>query len=329
MTNGLMTTSDGRRTVSYLARCALPAGDSLVKQDHTGATYTFPGSIGLCPSWKTGGISGNNECREYVSACMMALINAAGVQVPITLDANHPAIGWGQNPSFPYQEGTYFGDLFQSGAHGIGGLNAYFCEGPDFVAGVVPGRIGTDQGPTPYKNKGACRSYCTASDQVTNGRPDGYKACTGWNATVTVYRQPSYVPAFISGYNYQLTNAAANTSVEIEAGTPRAKPKKTLTSAPTQLFKIVREGSFWKLVLKSDTSKCLDSYWGTSVNVAGCGGNNSSQQFEASADSRGRFTLANVANGKKVLAVNNGNLEFQARNGSDSQAWKLGAIDSP
>ena len=135
--------------------------------------------------------------------------------------------------------------------------------------------------------------------------------------------------AFISGYNYQLTNAAANTSIEIEAGAPKARTKKALNQAPAQLFKIVREGSFWKLVLKSDPSKCLDSYWGTTINVVGCGANNSSQQFEAGADNKGRFTLANVANGKKVLAVNNGNLEFQTKNGSDSQAWKLGAIDSP
>ena len=54
-----MTTSGGRKTVSYLVKCALAAGDSLVKQDQNGVNYTFAGGIGLCPAWKTGDVHGN------------------------------------------------------------------------------------------------------------------------------------------------------------------------------------------------------------------------------------------------------------------------------
>src|ERR1051325_7614410 len=54
-TNGLMTTNAGRMTVKYLVKCALSSTDSLVKQDQNNQSYTFPGGLGLCPSWKTSG----------------------------------------------------------------------------------------------------------------------------------------------------------------------------------------------------------------------------------------------------------------------------------
>src|SRR6185503_8085636 len=49
--NGLMTTSGGRKTITYLVKCALGASDSLVKQDQNGTNYTFAGGLGLCPAW--------------------------------------------------------------------------------------------------------------------------------------------------------------------------------------------------------------------------------------------------------------------------------------
>ncbi len=52
-----MTTSAGRKTVSYLVKCALAANDTLVKADQNGSNYTFAGGIGLCPAWKNGGVS--------------------------------------------------------------------------------------------------------------------------------------------------------------------------------------------------------------------------------------------------------------------------------
>src|SRR6266404_2007207 len=64
---GLMTTDAGRKTVSYLVRCALATGDSLVKQDQNGAYYTFTGAIGLAPQYKTTGC--NKDCAEELSAC--------------------------------------------------------------------------------------------------------------------------------------------------------------------------------------------------------------------------------------------------------------------
>src|SRR5262249_48850400 len=74
-TNGLMTTAGGRRTVAYLVKCALGSGDSLVKADNNGTNYTFPGSLGLCPAWKSGNVATNWQCQELISACLMAHLN--------------------------------------------------------------------------------------------------------------------------------------------------------------------------------------------------------------------------------------------------------------
>src|SRR4051812_22337157 len=48
-TAGLMTTAGGRDIVKYMVRCALPAGQSLTKQDQNGVSYTFDGAIGIAP----------------------------------------------------------------------------------------------------------------------------------------------------------------------------------------------------------------------------------------------------------------------------------------
>jgi hypothetical protein len=70
----------------------------------------------------------------------------------------------------------------------------------------VPGRIGAGQVGAPYTDpyltggwyapyalnttasgSGACADYCTPADYPNNGA--GFKACTGWNNTVTTYRR--------------------------------------------------------------------------------------------------------------------------------------------
>src|SRR5580704_6886386 len=39
--NGLTTPSAGRKTISYFVKCALPANDTLVKQDQNSTNNTF------------------------------------------------------------------------------------------------------------------------------------------------------------------------------------------------------------------------------------------------------------------------------------------------
>ena len=46
---GLMTSTSGRQTLSYLVRCALPLGHVVIKTDDQGVPYTFLGQIGVAP----------------------------------------------------------------------------------------------------------------------------------------------------------------------------------------------------------------------------------------------------------------------------------------
>ena len=49
-TTGLMTTADGRATVNYLVRCALPPGHSITKADQTGSSTPSPARSASLPS---------------------------------------------------------------------------------------------------------------------------------------------------------------------------------------------------------------------------------------------------------------------------------------
>jgi hypothetical protein len=193
---GMMTSSYGRSTVAYLVRCALPLGRRIVKHDQNGSRYTFWGALGLTPEWENN--SCGDTCQRWITACMLAHVNTAGVHVPIWLVGQNPAVGWGQTPVFPNQEGTFFGNIFQINT--AGHVDAYYCDGPGFDKGVVEGRIGANQVGAPYRNLFASKycniNGCVPSDAKTNGLPDGYKVCAmgdgamrAWNETITVWRQ--------------------------------------------------------------------------------------------------------------------------------------------
>jgi hypothetical protein len=246
--NGLMTTDAGRKTVAYLVRCALASGDTLVKQDQNFQWYTFPGALGLCQAWKYGGIHGNTQanrtCENILSACLMAHTNTDGVHVPIWLDSEASQIGWGTSPSYPYQEGTYFGNIMETGdltgqgMAGVVGPVAYFCEGYSFNDKLVAGRLGSSS-TTPYTNAfgtspygHSCdanlnKSYVTMTAHWSNGtnNPDGsHKPADGYQAIapytgnyshpytwqsgepITVWRTTTVTnPAFDPIYDYGLT----------------------------------------------------------------------------------------------------------------------------
>ena len=192
----LMNSAAGRSTLSYLVRCALPAGRTITKTDSTGASYSFAGGIGLTPQWETGTCDG--DCQRWISGCMLAHVNTAGIHVPIWIVGQNPNLGWGQSATYPNQEGTFFGNIFSPNT--AGHVDAYYCEGPGFNKAVVDGRIGSAQVGAPYRDmfaSGYCHiNGCLASDAATAGVADGYKACTmgdgsmtAWNQMLTVSRQ--------------------------------------------------------------------------------------------------------------------------------------------
>jgi hypothetical protein len=103
-------------------------------------------------------------------------------------------VGWGLNASYPNQEGSFFGNIFVTGAHGTdpSKVAAYYCNGIAYNVDVVPGRIGAKQKNAPYVDPfsggdGYCKDYCTAADYPNQS--SGFKACAGWNHVMTVWRQ--------------------------------------------------------------------------------------------------------------------------------------------
>jgi len=201
MTNGLMTTADGRNTVAYLVRCALAAGDSVVKKDQNGVYYTFPGAIGVAPQWKNGACDTN--CQENVSACLMAHVNTTGKHVALWLDGTSPAIGWGRNNSYPMQESAFFGNIFTSPPH------AYFCNGFDWDRGPAAGRIGANQAGSPYTNPFGTNQLCQYHCSRAGYLGQEYGSCDGYNNVVTVYRD------FDPTMAYNICNAASGLCFDI------------------------------------------------------------------------------------------------------------------
>ena len=186
-TNALMTSAEGRATMSYIVRCALPAGHSVLMTDQAGAPYTFQGQIGIAPQWETGVC--DTACQEYVTACLLAHVNTTGQHISLWLDSASPAIGWGRDGNFPYQEGTFYGNIFQSPP------KAYYCDGRDHAFGVVPGRLGANQTNSPYTNPLGPDVLCKDRCKVAGGADgtDGFSSCPGigdesFTRVVTVYR---------------------------------------------------------------------------------------------------------------------------------------------
>ena len=122
--DGLEETAEGRELLTYIARCSLSSGDSLVVE-HDGETYMMPGLLGLAPEWEDESLSGNQA--NLISACLLAHVNAFGVSVEISLRS--PGVlgaPWWERQSHPVHEATFFGDVFG------GQLRTFSCLGSEY-----------------------------------------------------------------------------------------------------------------------------------------------------------------------------------------------------
>src|SRR5205814_8599391 len=102
-TNGLLSSTSGRSTMSYLVRCAMPAGSSITQQDANGVSYTFTGEMGMAPQWATNLC--DSACQQQLPACMLAHVNTTGQHISLWMDGDSAALGRGQSTTFPFQEG--------------------------------------------------------------------------------------------------------------------------------------------------------------------------------------------------------------------------------
>ena len=256
-TTGLMTTSGGRQAIQYMIKCAYPAGQSLVKQDQYGNSYTFQGSIGLAPELAT---SCDLDCQEKISACMLAHVNNSGQHISIWLVGPDPAVGWAGSPLYPYQEGAYFGNIFASPWQG------YYCDGNDLGSGEVPGRLGTPMATNVYVNRYGGNGLCNqpAACTVTN---TGYTNCNDpmpqppygpahkWTHVITVWRD------FESTQMYKICNAYSGKCLGVVGGSTAdgaAVEQRTYSGALSQNWQILLQSTGYFKVINVASGKALD-----------------------------------------------------------------------
>jgi hypothetical protein len=326
-TSGMMTTSMGRRTVKYLARCALGPGQTLTKRDQYGVNRTFGGGVGLAQGWLNGGTSATEQ--KNVSACLMAHLNTAGVQVPIWLASNTPGIGWGRSSSFPHMEGTFFGSVMATG--GDGKVPAYFCEGAGFGNGIVPGRLGANLPSSAYRNPwgaGAkCDNHCTK-----HSSGDGYVECNGHTNPITVWRAASYNPVFDTGYRYTFTSTSSRLALDVLGWS--TSPGAALIQWPSagganQRWQIVAVAtSQWKIV-NVHSGKVLSNRSGTTVTQETYnGGYNDRWVID---DHNGHFKLINKATGlalKSPSSTQGAGVVTGTYAGASNTDWDIAAVES-
>ncbi|HEX3697151.1 MAG TPA: hypothetical protein VH374_17380 [Polyangia bacterium] len=114
-----------RMFLKYAVSCALPVDETVtITVDHQ--QYSYPGQLGLAPQWGERHGSCDGECQRWVSACMLARVDAAGVEREISVRGDIAALKPQPRElrDYPVREGAYFGNLF------VDGQPRFLCVNP-------------------------------------------------------------------------------------------------------------------------------------------------------------------------------------------------------
>ena len=198
----LSATDEGREILQYVVECALPAGVTLVGS-HGGTEYEFEGAIGLAPSWLRGSL--DRAGQRWVSACLLARVNAHGVSVQISMRGPHRALRASDDEmaTFTLEEGAFWGNVFTREED----FNA--CRGADQAAGETGGLENRDctepdaarQGTTVCGfqfagecagtgRRGACRGYDDETMSYERCSADGDRRGHARREVITVFVKP-------------------------------------------------------------------------------------------------------------------------------------------
>lgn len=158
---------DRLATARYVVECALPEGESVVKNVN-GTQVELEGALGLAPEWQDAAC--DQECQEWVSACVLARTNVSGETVSLWLTGDHPELGFATSPSYSHYEASFFGNLF------AGSEQAYVCpagQGSGAVLSQLQGRTCSNEaggwcGFTSYSN---CQTSTRCELAGTNQTP--------------------------------------------------------------------------------------------------------------------------------------------------------------
>jgi hypothetical protein len=329
-TTGLMTTSGGREVVKYLVKCAYPEGQSLVKQDQYGASYTFYGSIGIAPEVAAGPC--DLDCQEKISACMLAHVNNSGQHISIWMVGPDPGIGWGGSTQYPYQEGAFFGNIFANPWQG------YYCAGEDMASGEVPGRLGTAMASNVYIDRyggnGRCKqpSACTVTNEGFTDCADPapmapYAAGHRWNHVVTVWRN------FEVTQMYKICNAYSGKCLGVVNGSSAdgaSVEQRAYSGAAGQTWQIlqVSYGNF--KVINVTSGKALDVNGSQIVQRSYTGSSSQLLPIKYIKDQAGYANLVLASNTKSGYCVSSGNdgalVQLGTNLGTSYGRWTFTAV---
>jgi len=180
----------------YIARCALPAGQSL-PWEWDGSVYAWDGLLGLAPTWSSGQAIPAAE-QQLVTGCLAAHSNKFGLHVPLSVrgpladGVSFIALEPGEDTTYIEPEGCFFGNLFDGSGIYDGAFLASWtavetnprgCAVEAGLAGECP----------PIQHVGSCADFCTAAP---DGGPAVYTSCTVNGVSylpVTTYLSPADV----------------------------------------------------------------------------------------------------------------------------------------
>lgn len=170
-----------RQVLAYAYSCAMPASSSM-ELDIGGERWRFQGAVGLAPQWETAAC--DQDCQEWVSACILARTNQFGTPVELSLRGQHDALSVPPDVAseFTLREGSFYGNIFTA-SDSIAG-DAYACAGGRGSAiWELTSRFCSALGDgCPIKTVADCNINEFACD-VTNPACSSYTACSTWDAS--------------------------------------------------------------------------------------------------------------------------------------------------
>jgi hypothetical protein len=132
----LLRTAEGREYLAYIVSCAMPAGTSV-----EAGPYSFGGSVGLAPDWEHRGLTDSE--KRWVSACLLARVNAYGISVAISMRGDHGALlpTDDERSAFGQSEGAFYGNVFSELEDR---MEMFACRGAAQAAGEGGGLVDRD-----------------------------------------------------------------------------------------------------------------------------------------------------------------------------------------
>ena len=155
-----------REFLKYVASCALDDDQRIVMRID-GRRYEFPGELGLAPEWGREHGSCDGECQRWVSACVLARVDHAGVKRMISIRGENKALRPDDKELRRYtdREATYYGNLF------VKNQPRYLCLSPGKTSDE---RVcGDSLDDCPMTVVGSCDDAC-----ADEGRYDAFEDCS-------------------------------------------------------------------------------------------------------------------------------------------------------